>query len=416
MFGSWKRAMRGAAALAVIAGGLVLTQAAAAHAAVAVTPTCTPYTADSNGQPTGAPLGDPVALTALNLPNLGSGTVTTGTVLPVKTVGTTSTLPASASVTVGGTTVSVTVVEIKNITLHFAVSGAAALSKPTLSGGNAIGATASSTATGLTLTMPGSKTGSVAPGGNAFFPGGSKLTTPTMSLKVTAPDSPGTITTSLTTMSLVTRILLGQTALNVYLDCTAPKNTLGTVNVVLAGAPVAVDDTATTSAGKAVTIDVLANDQANDKGQPPDPSTLSIVKNPQHGSATVTTDHKVLYTPASGFTGTDTFQYQVCDNVAPPTTTTSSTTTTTVEAPVSPRRAAAAPKPAAESTLKCDSATVTISVESGTVSTQGSTATTVAAAQLPRTGSTSVPIVLLGGGLCVAGLAALGATRRRARD
>ena len=62
-----------------------------------------------------------------------------------------------------------------------------------------------------------------------------------------------------------------------------------------------------------MTIDVLANDEPNDDGMPPDPSTLAIIANPKHGAAEVTADHEVEYTPATGFDGaSDTFQYQVC--------------------------------------------------------------------------------------------------------
>ena len=69
--------------------------------------------------------------------------------------------------------------------------------------------------------------------------------------------------------------------------------------------PVAVDDTATTTANTAVAIDVTANDIPADDTI--DPSTVEIVSGPNHGSAVV--GGVVIYTPDPGFVGTDTFTY-----------------------------------------------------------------------------------------------------------
>jgi uncharacterized repeat protein (TIGR01451 family) len=73
--------------------------------------------------------------------------------------------------------------------------------------------------------------------------------------------------------------------------------------------PVAVDDAAATSIGVPVTIDVKANDSDPDG----DPLTVSLVAPPADGSAVVNPDGTITYTPGPGFTGTDTFLYQVCD-------------------------------------------------------------------------------------------------------
>ncbi len=75
-------------------------------------------------------------------------------------------------------------------------------------------------------------------------------------------------------------------------------------------APTAVDDSATTTKGKPVTIDVLAND--TDDGDL-DPSDVSVSSSPEHGTATVGSDGRIVYTPEGDFTGTDTFTYKVCD-------------------------------------------------------------------------------------------------------
>lgn len=68
--------------------------------------------------------------------------------------------------------------------------------------------------------------------------------------------------------------------------------------------PVATDDAATTPAGTPVAIDVAANDLgtvlAPGVATPPANGTVELV------------DGRLVYTPAPGFAGTDTFTYQVC--------------------------------------------------------------------------------------------------------
>ncbi len=93
-----------------------------------------------------------------------------------------------------------------------------------------------------------------------------------------------------------------------------------TVTVCSAGGGVnAADDTATTSQGQAVTIDVLNNDDA-------DASITRVVNQPLHGSASIV-NGKIVYTPAAGFTGVDRFTYEVTD---PQGNTSTATVTVTV--------------------------------------------------------------------------------------
>ena len=84
-------------------------------------------------------------------------------------------------------------------------------------------------------------------------------------------------------------------------------NTSLTVTVL--AAPVAADDAATTLPNVAVTVDVLANDTH------PNGNTLSIdsVDDPDNGAASIA-GGRVVYTPDTGFTGTETFDYTVTDN------------------------------------------------------------------------------------------------------
>ena len=73
--------------------------------------------------------------------------------------------------------------------------------------------------------------------------------------------------------------------------------------------PVAKDDSATTEYETKVTIDVLKNDSD------PDGDKLSIksVSSPKHGSVRIV-NNKIEYTPDNGFSGDDSFTYEVTDN------------------------------------------------------------------------------------------------------
>ncbi len=72
--------------------------------------------------------------------------------------------------------------------------------------------------------------------------------------------------------------------------------------------PKAVNDTATTTAGQSVTLNVLANDSD------PDGNTLTVTANTTPANGTVTRKGgNVTYTPKAGFTGTDSFSYTISD-------------------------------------------------------------------------------------------------------
>ncbi len=81
-------------------------------------------------------------------------------------------------------------------------------------------------------------------------------------------------------------------------NCQATSNT----------APVAQNDTATTTANTPVTIDVLANDTDAEK----DTLTISSVTASSNATATIS-NNKILYTPKTDYTGTDSFTYKVSD-------------------------------------------------------------------------------------------------------
>jgi hypothetical protein len=77
-------------------------------------------------------------------------------------------------------------------------------------------------------------------------------------------------------------------------------------------APVANDDTASTTVGTAATVSapgVLANDSG---------TGISVTGNttPSHGTATVSSNGSYTYTPAGGFEGTDAFDYTITDSLS----------------------------------------------------------------------------------------------------
>ena len=73
--------------------------------------------------------------------------------------------------------------------------------------------------------------------------------------------------------------------------------------------PMATDDTVSTPAGTARTIDVLAND-SDPNG---DPLSLTGVTDPANGGTLITANGQVRYTPDAGFAGTDSFTYTISD-------------------------------------------------------------------------------------------------------
>jgi LPXTG-motif cell wall-anchored protein len=173
--------------------------------------------------------------------------------------------------------------------------------------------------------------------------------------------------------------------------CPLPSDVLSSTAVLAPpppGAPAVKPDAGSSDKGAAVTIDVLSNDDSG--ANHADPTTLTIAKAPSHGTASVTSSYKVLYTPTKGYSGIDSFQYRVCAvgggacavevvNVsvtAAPVPTTTTTVAPTTSTAVSP--------------------------------------TTAVAPGLARTGSSSsIPLAALGLGLAALGGAAVGLFRDR---
>ena len=82
--------------------------------------------------------------------------------------------------------------------------------------------------------------------------------------------------------------------------------------------PIVNADDDLTAENQAVTTDVLANDNdIIDTGGSIDPTTVTIITEPNDGSVMVNGDGTVTYTPDNGFVGVDTYTYQVCDDGNP---------------------------------------------------------------------------------------------------
>ncbi|WP_189644662.1 DUF7507 domain-containing protein [Luteimonas gilva] len=93
---------------------------------------------------------------------------------------------------------------------------------------------------------------------------------------------------------------------------------------------VANPDSATTPQNTPVTVSVLGNDTLN--GVPANPTTVTVTQAspPANGSIVVNPDGTIAYTPAPGFSGTDTYSYQICE-IANPANCATATVTVTVQ-------------------------------------------------------------------------------------
>ena len=96
--------------------------------------------------------------------------------------------------------------------------------------------------------------------------------------------------------------------------------------VTVTVSPLAVDDAASTTDGVPVNVDI-ARERRRTVGAP------TVVVAPGNGTTTVEADGTITYSPTPGFTGTDSFDYQVCSTVSP---TVCAIATVTVDVTASP--------------------------------------------------------------------------------
>jgi hypothetical protein len=266
----------------------------------------------------------------------------------------------------------------KNLSTSYKIAGATWVDGSVTTNGDATinGAVTpgSATISGDTITFATATAGQIPPG---------TLVSPTRTVKVLAGAAGSTV--SFTGGQVLTTAVVGTpgnpaSGQDSAVTCNVPAEVLATTAVVTPpapGAPNAVNDNANTPAGQAVTINVLANDTAN-ATLAIDPASLKINSGPASGTAVINADRTITYTPNAGFTGTDSFVYELC-----------SVASTDAANPSG-----------------CDTATVTITVAAAAAAqTTPTTAAPTAAAALPRTGGSSMPLAIGAFVLIVAGLA-----------
>lgn len=102
------------------------------------------------------------------------------------------------------------------------------------------------------------------------------------------------------------------------LDANGKASTLNNFTLTLYGtqdyAPIAQDFSVPASQGQATAINVLAHTYDTDGTNTILPGSVTIDSQPTGGTVSVTPAGQVIYTPAPGFHGLDTFTYQVSDN------------------------------------------------------------------------------------------------------
>ena len=87
-----------------------------------------------------------------------------------------------------------------------------------------------------------------------------------------------------------------------------------TVNLAPTNAVIPDDESASTPLNKPVVINVKDGDTTTTGtlGNP------TVPTQPAHGTASVNPDGTITYTPTPGFTGVDTFEYEICNDTSPP--------------------------------------------------------------------------------------------------
>jgi hypothetical protein len=136
------------------------------------------------------------------------------------------------------------------------------------------------------------------------------------SVTITSPPQHGTATVNSVDGSVTYQPATGYSGTDSFQytvrDGLGALSNIASVSIRVQPAPVATNDTATVQANQSVTINVLANDTS--AGGTLDTTSIKVAVSPAHGTAVVTSG-AVVYTPTMGYSGLDTFQYSVQDNL-----------------------------------------------------------------------------------------------------
>ena len=102
-------------------------------------------------------------------------------------------------------------------------------------------------------------------------------------------------------------------------DGTTNSESTATVSITVSDvnqSPIAANDQYIVPAGQALSVDAAAGVLANDSDADNDTLIAQVVDQPSHGQLLLGADGTFQYTPATDYTGTDTFTYQANDGVA----------------------------------------------------------------------------------------------------
>ena len=138
--------------------------------------------------------------------------------------------------------------------------------------------------TPATPQVPGGTVPTLSPDGTVTVPTGTASGTYTITYQVCTTATPTSCVTGVVTITV------------------SPTTVTPTV------LPVAVDDRASTAVNTPVNIAVLPNDTLNGA------TTPNVVTSPANGTVMVNSDNTIEYRPHTGFTGTDTFVYEICNS------------------------------------------------------------------------------------------------------
>ncbi|MTD16653.1 tandem-95 repeat protein [Nakamurella sp. YIM 132087] len=293
----------GSAAVTVSVGTNTVNAVSDTASTTPTTPVTTPVLANDTTPPGGAPL-DPASVTVTSAPAHGTTTVntTTGAVTYTPATGFSGTDSYTYRVCDTSNPTPVCDTAIVTITVTNTVTAA-----PDNGG---------STPQNTPKTIDVLANDTVAPGGAPLNP--ASVTVPT-------PPAHGTVTVDPTTGAITYTPAAGYSGTDTFTyrvcDTTTPTPVCSTAAVTItvgANTVTATDDSATTTPVTPVTVQVLTNDTITPNGAPLDPSSVTITSTPTHGTVAVnTTTGAVTYTPANGFSGSDTFTYRVCDTSNP---------------------------------------------------------------------------------------------------